>query len=230
MHQAHPLPASVSEIFDPRRWRTIEGFTHTRHDDGGDDQHGAAALTDVTYHRACERDDRGAWLRDLPVVRVAIDRPHLRNAFRPHTVDELHRTLDHARMSGDVGAVVLTGNGPSPKDGGWGFCSGGDQRVRDRDGYRYEAEDAQARSGSVAGDHDAEVAARRARIDSARAGRLHILEVQRLIRTMPKVVIAAVSGWAAGGGHSLNVVADLSLASRHLRRDPRRRDRGAAHR
>ena len=144
---------------------------------------------------------------------MAIDRPHLRNAFRPHTVDELHRTLDHARMSGDVGAVVLTGNGPSPKDGGWGFCSGGDQRVRDRDGYRYEAEDAQARSGSVAGDHDAEVAARRARIDSARAGRLHILEVQRLIRTMPKVVIAAVSGWAAGGGHSLNVVADLSLAS-----------------
>jgi len=117
------------------------------------------------------------------------------NAFRPHTVDELLRTLEHARMSADVGCVLLTGNGPSPRDGGWAFCSGGDQRIRGKDGYRYaESDDA-------------------ASIDPARTGRLHILEVQRLIRTMPKVVICVVPGWAAGGGHSLHVVCDLTLAS-----------------
>jgi naphthoate synthase len=98
-------------------------------------------------------------------------------------------------MDSRVGVVLLTGNGPSAKDGGWAFCSGGDQRVRGRDGYKYaEGETAET-------------------IDPARNGRLHILEVQRLIRFMPKVVIALVPGWAAGGGHSLNVVADLSLAS-----------------
>ncbi|QQM67054.1 1,4-dihydroxy-2-naphthoyl-CoA synthase [Actinomyces weissii] len=203
---AYPLPSRVSAIFDPTRWREVEGFPNRSPQPGG--------LTDVTYHRGCERDASGQWLRDLPVVRVALDRPELRNAFRPHTVDELYRVLDHARMSGDVGAVVLTGNGPSPKDGGWGFCSGGDQRIRGRDGYHYEGAPGQAPADlPQAEDHDAEVAARRSRIDAARAGRLHILEVQRLIRTMPKVVIAAVSGWAAGGGHSLNVVCDLSLAS-----------------
>ncbi|MBE6474306.1 MAG: 1,4-dihydroxy-2-naphthoyl-CoA synthase [Actinomyces succiniciruminis] len=222
----HPLPQRVSEIFDPLHWRDVAGFANR-----GD---GPGALTDVTYHRGCERDANGAWVRDLPVVRVALDRPELRNAFRPHTVDELYRVLDHARMSGDVGAVILTGNGPSPKDGGWGFCSGGDQRVRGRDGYLYEKSDDDAGATSTAGadagtsrpdavdeaaaaaptdNHDAAVAAQRERLDAARAGRLHILEVQRLIRTMPKVVIAAVSGWAAGGGHSLNVVCDLSLAS-----------------
>ncbi|PHP53686.1 1,4-dihydroxy-2-naphthoyl-CoA synthase [Actinomyces ruminis] len=207
----HPLPQRVSEIFDPLRWRNVDGFSNR-----GD---GPGALTDVTYHRGCERDADGAWVRDLPVVRVALDRPELRNAFRPHTVDELYRVLDHARMSGDIGAVILTGNGPSPKDGGWGFCSGGDQRVRGRDGYLYEKADDDAEHASPVSDavpadnHDAAVAAQRERLDAARAGRLHVLEVQRLIRTMPKVVIAAVSGWAAGGGHSLNVVCDLSLAS-----------------
>ena len=122
------------------------------------------------------------------MVRIAFDRPEVRNAFRPHTVDELYRALDHARQSSDVGAVLLTGNGPSPKDGGWAFCSGGDQRIRGRAGYDYA--------------------------DGPRQpGRLHILEVQRLVRFMPKVVIALVNGWAAGGGHSLHVVCDLSLAS-----------------
>ena len=225
-----PVPTRVSELFDPTRWREVEGLPH-----------GPGGLTDVTYHRGCVRDASGSWVRDLPVVRVAFNRPEVRNAFRPRTVDELYRVLDHARMSGDVGAVILTGNGPSPRDGGWAFSSGGDQRVRGRDGYRYEREDAASPSagtgtgtgtedtapGSVASDtetlapdtgttaysHDADVAAARARIDTARAGRLHVLEVQRLIRTMPKVVIAAVPGWAAGGGHSLNVVCDLSLAS-----------------
>jgi naphthoate synthase len=119
----------------------------------------------------------------------------VRNAFRPATVDELYRALDHARMTADVGCVLLTGNGPSPRDGGWAFCSGGDQRIRGRSGYQYA-------SGETTDT-----------IDPARVGRLHILECQRLIRFMPKVVIAVVPGWAAGGGHSLHVVCDLTLAS-----------------
>ncbi len=159
----------AGQPFDPSLWRAVPGFE----------------LTDVTYHRAV----------DAPVVRIAFDRPEVRNAFRPHTVDELYRALDHARMSSDVGAVLLTGNGPSAKDGGWAFCSGGDQRIRGRSGYTYAEEEAPAG------------------VDPASAGRLHILEVQRLIRFMPKVVIALVNGWAAGGGHSLHVVCDLSLAS-----------------
>jgi naphthoate synthase len=160
----------VSDTFDPSSWRPVPGF----------------AFTDITYHRAV---DTGA-------VRVAFDRPETRNAFRPHTVDELFQALDHARTSTDIGCVLLTGNGPSSKDGGWAFCSGGDQRIRGRDGYQYA-------SGDTADT-----------IDRGRAGRLHILEVQRLIRFMPKVVICVVSGWAAGGGHSLHVVCDLTLASR----------------
>ena len=155
-------------LFDPALWREIgEGFT------------------DITYHRHAE----------LGCVRIAFDRPEVRNAFRPHTVDELYTALDHARTSSDVGAVLLTGNGPSPKDGVWAFCSGGDQRIRGRSGYQYA-------SGETS-----------ETVDPARAGRLHILEVQRLIRFMPKVVIALVGGWAAGGGHSLHVVCDLTLAS-----------------
>ena len=211
---AHPLPRRVSEIFSPARWREVSGFPHA--EAGADpSQQQAQALTDITYHRGCVRSENGTWLRDLPVVRVAFNRPEVRNAFRPRTVDELYRVLDHARMSGDVGAVILTGNGPSPRDGGWAFSSGGDQRIRGRDGYRYEQEDSTAAGESEdrAYSHEADVAAAQARLDTARAGRLHILEVQRLIRTMPKAVIAAVPGWAAGGGHSLNVVCDLSLAS-----------------
>jgi naphthoate synthase len=159
----------VSALFDPRAWRDIPGF----------------GFTDITYHRAVEHG----------TVRIAFNRPEVRNAFRPHTVDELYRALDHARQSADVGCVLLTGNGPSPRDGGWAFCSGGDQRIRGRDGYQYAA-------GDTAED-----------IDPARTGRLHILEVQRLIRFMPKIVVCVVPGWAAGGGHSLHVVCDLTLAS-----------------
>ncbi|SEB29357.1 1,4-Dihydroxy-2-naphthoyl-CoA synthase [Amycolatopsis tolypomycina] len=165
--------ARVSELFDPAAWTEVEGF----------------AFTDITYHRSAE--SRGG----KRVVRIAFDRPEVRNAFRPHTVDELYRALDHARMSADVGCVLLTGNGPSPKDGGWAFCSGGDQRIRGRSGYQYA-------SGETSDT-----------VDPARAGRLHILECQRLIRFMPKPVIAVVPGWAAGGGHSLHVVCDLTLAS-----------------
>ncbi len=156
----------MTSPFTPDLWHAVEGFD----------------FSDITYHRA----------NDAPVVRIAFDRPEVRNAFRPHTVDELFAAVDNARMSSDVGAVLLTGNGPSPKDGGWAFCSGGDQRIRGRAGYQYESADKR---------------------DVATLGRLHILEIQRLIRFMPKIVIALVNGWAAGGGHSLHVVCDLTLAS-----------------
>jgi naphthoate synthase len=152
----------VSELFDESIWQEVSGFE---------------GLTDVTYHQHVS----------LGVVRIAFNRPEVRNAFRPQTVDELANALTHAQANTKVGVVLLTGNGPSPKDGGWAFSSGGDQRVRGRAGYEYG--------------------------DSGTSARLHILEVQRLIRFMPKVVIALVPGWAAGGGHSLNVIADLSLAS-----------------
>jgi len=153
----------ISELFDPTRWTTVDGF------DG---------LTDVTYHH----DVTGR------IARIAFNRPEVRNAFRPQTVDELARALNDAHLNPHIGVVLLTGNGPSPKDGGWAFCSGGDQRIRGRDGYQYAD-------------------------GSAAPSRLHILEVQRLIRFMPKVVIAVIPGWAAGGGHSLHVVCDLSIAS-----------------
>jgi naphthoate synthase len=159
----------VSDIFNPEWWSEVPGFQ----------------FQDITYHRA---KAQGA-------VRIAFNRPEVRNAFRPQTVDELYMALEHARISADVGVVLITGNGPSPKDGGWAFCSGGDQRIRGKDGYKYE---------------DQEVSGK---MDLARLGRLHILEVQRLIRFMPKIVMAVVPGWAVGGGHSLHVVCDLTLAS-----------------
>ncbi|MBO1902726.1 1,4-dihydroxy-2-naphthoyl-CoA synthase [Leucobacter weissii] len=159
----------VSELFDPAEWEAAPGAEDYR---------------DLTAHLS----------RDGRIARIAFDRPEVRNAFRPRTVDELFDALERVRVDPRVGAVLLTGNGPSAKDGGWAFCSGGDQRIRGRDGYRYSDDEAGVRPG-------------------AGAGRLHILEVQRLIRFMPKVVIALVPGWAAGGGHSLNVVCDLSIAS-----------------
>ncbi len=186
-----PLPQKVSDTFDPARWRDIPA-----------NEHGGAAFTDITYHRGVERVDSPDGERtehDLPVVRIAFDRPEVRNAFRPHTVDELYRALDHARLDTGVGVILLTGNGPSAKDGGHSFCSGGDQRIRGKSGYEYDA---------------AEEYADTAAVRTRSAGRLHILEVQRLMRTMGKVTIAMVNGWAAGGGHSLHVVADLSIASR----------------
>ncbi|MEF8821411.1 MAG: 1,4-dihydroxy-2-naphthoyl-CoA synthase [Halovenus sp.] len=158
----------VSELFDDDHWERIDGFD----------------FTDITYHRGT----------DVPAVRIAFDRPEVRNAFRPETVDELYTALDHARRQATVGCVLLTGNGPSEKDGGWAFCSGGDQQIRGESGYEYQ-------------DDDAEPAAQEG------LGRLHILEVQRLIRFMPKPVICVAPGWAVGGGHSLHVVCDLTIAS-----------------
>ncbi|WP_129115860.1 1,4-dihydroxy-2-naphthoyl-CoA synthase [Halegenticoccus tardaugens] len=174
----------ISEIMDADRWEEVTG-----------------EFEDVTYHRAV----------DVPAVRIAFDRPEVRNAFRPGTVDELYAALDHARKRADVGCVLLTGNGPSPKDGGWAFCAGGDQSVRGDSGYEYRDDD------EAAADNDPAVR-------EARAGRLHVLEVQRLIRFMPKPVVAVVPGWAVGGGHSLHVVCDLTLASeeraKFLQTDP----------
>lgn len=161
------MAQAVSDIFNPDWWTEIPGFN----------------FQDITYHRA----------KNQGTVRIGFHRPDVRNAFRPQTVDELYTALEHARTAPDVGVVLLTGNGPSPKDGGWAFCSGGDQRIRGKDGYQY-------------GDSDDPIA-------RAKLGRLHILEVQRQIRFMPKIVVAVVSGWAVGGGHSLHVVCDLTLAS-----------------
>ncbi len=156
--------------FNPDLWDTISEFN----------------FKDITYHRA----------KSQATVRIAFNRPDIRNAFRPQTVDELYTALDHARQTADIGTVILTGNGPSSKDGGWAFCSGGDQKMRGKVGYKYNDDD------------DVSTAS------SARLGRLHILEVQRLIRFMPKVVVCVVPGWAVGGGHSLHVVCDLTLASK----------------
>jgi naphthoate synthase len=158
--------------FNPELWTEIKDFK----------------FNDITYHSA----------KDQGTVRIAFNRPEVRNAFRPQTVDELYTALEHARVTPDVGVVIITGNGPSPKDGGWAFCSGGDQRIRGKDGYKYENADSEGMN----------------KMDLARLGRLHILEVQRLIRFMPKVVMAVVPGWAVGGGHSLHVVCDLTLASK----------------
>ncbi|HUQ00063.1 MAG TPA: 1,4-dihydroxy-2-naphthoyl-CoA synthase [Aeromicrobium sp.] len=166
----------VSDTFDPSAWDEVAGFED---------------LADLTYHRA----------KAHGTVRIAFDRPDVLNAFRPSTVDELLRVLEHARTSADVGCVLLTGNGPSPKNGKHSFCTGGDQRIRGKAGYQYETPG-----------HD-DAGAPPNPIDQAKLARLHILECQRLIRFMPKVVIAVVPGWAAGGGHSLHVVADLTLAS-----------------
>lgn len=161
---------AISDIFDAHAWRTIETFS------------------DITYHRGISRgaQDGAPEGTPLPWVRIAINRPEVRNAFRPETVDQLLEALEDARTDTGVAAIILTGNGPSPKDGGYAFCSGGDQQVRGPQGYEY------------GGKH---------------SSRLHILEVQRAIRQMPKVVIAAINGWAAGGGHSLGVVCDLAVAS-----------------
>ncbi|MGB1518457.1 MAG: 1,4-dihydroxy-2-naphthoyl-CoA synthase, partial [Crocinitomicaceae bacterium] len=120
------------------------------------------------------------------VARIAFNRPEVRNAFRPKTVDELLDALVICHESQEIGVVLITGEGPSPKDGGWAFCSGGDQRIRSTTGYKG--------------------------LDGV--NKFNILDVQRQIRFMNKVVIAVVPGWAVGGGHSLHVVCDMTLASK----------------
>ncbi|MGD1982385.1 MAG: 1,4-dihydroxy-2-naphthoyl-CoA synthase [Chromatiaceae bacterium] len=157
----------VSEIFNPQEWNEVSEMQ----------------FGDITYHEVAEGG----------IARIALDRPECRNAFRPQTVDELYTAFEHARTVLNVGVVLLTGNGPSPKDGGWAFSAGGDQRVRGKHGYQYEETE---------------------QVSGPTLGRLHILEVQRLIRFMPAVVIAVVPGFAVGGGHSLHAVCDMTIASK----------------
>jgi naphthoate synthase len=155
----HKDAPSTGELYAPIEWRP------------------AAEFEDILYEKA------------EGIAKLTINRPELRNAFRPQTLAELRDAFARARDDLEVGAIILTGAGEEA------FCSGGDQRIRGKDGYKYA-------EGTTADT-----------IDPARAGRLHILEVQRLIRFMSKVVICVVPGWAAGGGHSLHVVADLTIAS-----------------
>ncbi len=152
------LEKKGNNVVNDKLWQKVEGFN----------------FKDITYHKSL--DER--------TLRIAFNRPECRNAFRPETVDELLIAFEDARKNTRVGTVILTGNNPQV-DGGYAFCSGGDQKIRGENGYE----------------------------GSSSIGRLHILEVQRLIRFMPKAVIALVNGWAAGGGHSLHVVCDLTLAS-----------------
>lgn len=119
------------------------------------------------------------------IARVAFNRPEVRNAFRPQTITEMIDAFSHIWEDQEVGVVLLTGEGPSPRDGIHAFCAGGDQKVRGHAGY-------------VGGDG---------------VPRLNVLQLQRIIRTMPKPVIALVNGYAIGGGHVLHVICDLSLAS-----------------
>ncbi|MDR1635016.1 MAG: 1,4-dihydroxy-2-naphthoyl-CoA synthase [Bifidobacteriaceae bacterium] len=189
------LPVLRSDGFNPELWRDVPGFE---------------GQADITYHRGVQRQD-GSEV-DQPWVRIAFNRPEVRNAFSPRTVDELIAALRHAADSPDVVTVLLAGNGPSPKDGGYAFCSGGDQRFRGASGYEYGRTDGVPRAASGAGP-DEEGPQTGGRTGPG-TGRLHVLEAQHLIRTMPKVVIALVDGWAAGGGHSLHVVADLTIACR----------------
>ena len=128
---------------------------------------------DITYHKADG------------MARIAFDRPEIRNAFRPQTIDEMIEAFRDAWMDHTIGVVLLTGNGPSPKDGKWAFCAGGDQSVRGYAGY----------------------------VDQGGTARLNVLELQRIMRTMPKPIIALVAGYAIGGGHVLHVVSDLTLAA-----------------
>lgn len=139
---------------------------------------------DITFHKA----------KHTGAVRIAFNRPEILNAFRPLTVDELLTALEWSHRQNDVGCILLTGNGPSSKHGYWAFSSGGDQAVRGKTGYDYK----DTLKPGMPHAH----------------GRLHILEVQRMIRFMPKIVIAVVPGWAVGGGHSLHVVCDMTIASK----------------
>lgn len=139
----------------------------------------------INWQTAIEFDDI-TYKKCGGVARIAFNRPEVRNAFRPKTTAELLQAFSDAHEDTSIGVILLSAEGPSPKDGIYSFCSGGDQKTRGYQGYVGED-----------GYH-----------------RLNILEVQRLIRFTPKVVIAVVPGWAVGGGHSLHVVCDLTLASK----------------
>jgi naphthoate synthase len=128
---------------------------------------------DITFHKADG------------MARIAFNRPEVRNAFRPDTIDEMIEAFMDVWDDPEIGVILLTGNGPA-KDGKYAFCSGGDQKIRGDAGYVGEAN---------------------------KTPRLNVLQLQRIIRTIPKVVIALVPGYAIGGGHVLHVVCDLTIAA-----------------
>mgnify|MGYP001127043109 CR=1 FL=1 len=128
---------------------------------------------DITYHKA------------EGIARIAFNRPDIRNAFRPQTIDEMTEAVLDAWHDSQVGVVWITANGPSSKDGIWSFCAGGDQSVRGEAGY----------------------------VGDDGVARLNVLQLQRYIRNMPKPVIAVVPGFAIGGGHVLHVCCDLTISS-----------------
>src|SRR5690625_776711 len=142
-------------------------------------------MKEIQWETAKEYDDI-TYKKCNHVARIAFNRPEVRNAFRPHTTSELIDAFRDAQEDTSIGVILLSAEGPSPKDGGWAFCSGGDQRARGHKGY----------------------------VGDDGMHRLNILDVQRQIRFMPKVVIAVVPGWAVGGGHSLHVVCDMTIASK----------------
>lgn len=118
------------------------------------------------------------------IAKISINRPEVRNAFRPETVSEMYDAFANAREDQSIGVILLTGKGPS-KDGKYAFCSGGDQRIRGDKGY----------------------------MGNDGVPRLNVLDLQKLIRSIPKPVIALVAGYAIGGGHVLHVVCDLTIAA-----------------
>ncbi len=142
-------------------------------------------MSKIQWQTAIEFEDI-TYKKSNGVARIAFNRPNVRNAFRPKTTSELIKAFYDAQEDTSVGCIILSSEGPSTKDGGWSFCSGGDQNARGEQGY----------------------------VGDDGYHRLNILEVQRMIRFMPKVVICVVNGWAVGGGHSLHVVCDMTLASK----------------
>jgi naphthoate synthase len=138
------------------------------------------------WKTAIEFEDITYKKSDDGVARIAFNRPDVRNAFRPKTTSELLIAFADAHEDTSIGVVLLSAEGPSSKDGVYSFCSGGDQKARGKEGY----------------------------VGQDGYHRLNILEVQRQIRFMPKAVICVVPGWAVGGGHSLHVVCDMTLASK----------------
>lgn len=142
-------------------------------------------MSTIAWETAIEFEDI-TYKKHNGVARIAFNRPEVRNAFRPQTTSELLKAFHDANEDTSIGVVLLTAEGPSSQDGVYSFCSGGDQKARGKEGY----------------------------VGQDGYHRLNILEVQRLIRFMPKAVIAVVPGWAVGGGHSLHVVCDLTLASK----------------
>lgn len=134
--------------------------------------------------KTVKRYDDIIYQKSAGMAKITINRPEKRNAFRPQTIVEMHEALLDAREDQAIGVIFLTGAGPA-KDGKYAFCAGGDQSVRGHGGY----------------------------IDGQGVPRLNVLEVQKLIRSMPKVVVALVAGYAIGGGHVLHVMCDLTIAA-----------------